>query len=485
MTLKTVFQQDGAIFRPIKDINLPKLQKLPAANYLVKFNPMVGYFLELTESFTLPKKLYGTAGSFAAKIVNTFESRGTNTGVMLAGEKGSGKSMTAKAVCKLMESLGHPTLIINQAYGGDAFNSFLSDINQPCAVFFDEFEKVYFEKEHQHALLTVLDGVFSSRKLFLLTCNQTRGIDPNLSNRPGRLHYWKEYSGLSAEEIREYSNDTLHNKSLVEQVVAASSVFQGAMNFDMLRALVEETNLYPDQKVADHLKILNIQPGYATPRRHTLHMKISGVEIPADALSPNSMLLTPSNFHIRGTSENRGLHISIDLQVLKKLLAGERKPINPATLVDGKDLSNPATRTLVRKANTSNRTEQVQQSSRSILEQLTGWMNPGKTEEKKRELNSQIKTIDAEIDAEYSADDTDFGKVDSLHSTMNALQKALDALEDDEDSLLVSFMPEDLTEMHAEHGRYVFKHKDFPVTLTVVRETEQDTRAAAYGYYGI
>ena len=107
--------------------------------------------------------------------------------------------------------MGIPTLLINSAYTGDAFFQFLYSIQQECIVFFDEFEKVY-DDDDQQSLLTVLDGTFPSKKLFLLTSNSTDMINIHLKNRPGRIHYHINFKGLSGEFIKEYIQDNLDNK---------------------------------------------------------------------------------------------------------------------------------------------------------------------------------------------------------------------------------------------------------------------------------
>ena len=307
---------------PAQSVDAPApLPKLPAANWLIKLDPKLGFYLEMADEFTLPAKLYGNAGQLASRVVSTFSRRGQNTGVMLIGEKGSGKSMTAKAICKLMVDLGHPVLLLTQPFTGADFLAFLTLIDEPCALFMDEFEKVYNDSEDQEAMLTVLDGVFPSRKLFLMTCNDYYRVDKKLSNRPGRLHYWIEYKGISPQEIREYAEDKLDNKKLVKDICTAASAFQNSMNFDMLRALVEETNLYPDLKVSDHLKLLNIHPGYADDCCYDIDLIVNGKSIPSDFMGsfhgenggfyPVMTRSNPVLFGVAGGETPTGMRINV------------------------------------------------------------------------------------------------------------------------------------------------------------------------------
>ena len=281
-SIEVVYQQSGSMIFPTQKTNSPEpLPKLPPANYMVKIHPKLGFYLSQVEGFELPKKMYGDSGTLAARIVNTFQKTSSNLGVMLEGEKGSGKSMTAKAVCLLMQSQDCPTILItndfiSDPYPADAFIEFLSLINQPCVVLMDEFEKV-FDADAQRRMLTILDGVFQSRKLFLLTCNVAYRLDTNLHNRPGRLHYWKSYKGLDSEVIREVCKDLLSDQSKTEDVVRVSGVFGGEMNFDMLRALISEVNLYPSIPVVDHLQILNIRPQLASSKVYQVVIEYRGI----------------------------------------------------------------------------------------------------------------------------------------------------------------------------------------------------------------
>jgi hypothetical protein len=140
---------------------------------------------------------------------------------------------------------------------GDAFNNFLQSIDQPCAILFDEFEKVY-EGKLQAGLLTLLDGVFSSKKLFLLTCNDSYRIDSHMKNRPGRLFYMFKFTGLSQEFIEEYCQDCLNDKTQIPAICRVTNIFN-QFNFDMLAALVEEMNRY-NETPQEALSVLNILP---------------------------------------------------------------------------------------------------------------------------------------------------------------------------------------------------------------------------------
>ena len=227
--------------------------KLEPVNYVVKFNEMTGqYSLEKTEMFVLPKKLYGDISFKAERILNTFKDRDKSTGVLLVGEKGSGKSQLAKLCCI---NSGLPVLLINENFYGSAFNQFIASIDEPIIIFFDEFEKVY-KREHQEYLLSLLDGNVTSNTLFLITCNNEYALDTNMINRPGRVFYNIKYTGLDEAFIIDYCKDNAEH--LTDKVILVSKICTN-FSFDMLKALVEECLRYFIDPT-DALDMLNIKP---------------------------------------------------------------------------------------------------------------------------------------------------------------------------------------------------------------------------------
>jgi hypothetical protein len=126
-------------------------------------------------------------------------------------------------------------------------------------VLFDEFEKVYSSDE-QEEMLTLLDGVFPSKKLFVMTCNNKWRVDQHMRNRPGRIFYMLDFKGLDADFIAEYCADNLKNKDNTDGVLTIGSLF-AEFNFDMLKALVEEMNRY-GETAQEAMKMLNAKPEF-------------------------------------------------------------------------------------------------------------------------------------------------------------------------------------------------------------------------------
>lgn len=282
------FIRSGNTFKVFPGNALDIQGSLPAGNYTVRFNPMEGFSLEEVEPFRMPGKVYGDCLRNADRIVNTFMSRDGNTGVLLTGEKGSGKTLLARQIA--IQS-GLPVIIINSDHSGDNFNSFLSSITQPCIVFLDEFEKTY-NRESQEKILTLLDGTYQSRKLFLLTSNDKYRIDNNMKNRPGRIFYLIEFGGLEEEFIIEYCQDNLKDQSYVPDVVRVSRLFD-IFNFDLLTAIVEESNRYGENP-KDLLGLLNAKPEYGGDISYSAVVKILDTTVPPGSTSSSTYELNPT-----------------------------------------------------------------------------------------------------------------------------------------------------------------------------------------------
>ena len=270
------FLKSGNTFRVSSKEAMDLHEKLPAGNYTIAQDMMGNFYLEQIDDFEIPAKMYGNTLRHTDRIINTFWERPQQTGVLLNGEKGSGKTLLAKNLSTELAKQGVPTIVINRDWKGDAFFKLMQDIDQPCVVLFDEFEKVY-DREDQEQILTLLDGVFGSKKLYVLTCNDKYRIDSHMRNRPGRIFYLLDFNGLDAAFIREYCEDRLNNKQYIDQICGLTSLFN-QFNFDMLKALVEEMNRY-NESPSEALEMLNAKIEYDDGAKFDIKLIDNGVEV--------------------------------------------------------------------------------------------------------------------------------------------------------------------------------------------------------------
>ena len=299
------FLKSGNTFRVATKESMDLHDALPAGNYVIKMDPFENFFLEHIEDFDVPSKVYGNVLRQTDRVINTFNNRGKSTGVLMTGEKGSGKTMLSKNICIEMAKQGVPTIVINQPWFGEKFNTLIQSIQQPAVVLFDEFEKVY-DREQQEQMLTLLDGVYSTQKLFILTCNDRWRVDSHMRNRPGRIYYYFDFRGLEEEFIREYCQDNLNNKSQIDTLCNIAGVFS-AFNFDMLKATVEEMNRY-DESPQEALRVLNVRAEFDSGTAYDV--KIYRGDEEANRISPQLWTGTPLakddlefSFHIQNPNE--------------------------------------------------------------------------------------------------------------------------------------------------------------------------------------
>lgn len=272
---------------------------LPLGIYTVDASPVGELFLRMARDFDLPDRLYGNTDRDAGRILGTFADRDCNTGVLLVGNKGSGKTLLSKVISNRAMAEGVPTIIVNKAWEPESFMTLMAFIEDPCVVILDEFEKNFpVRSGAQEKILTLLDGVMSSKKLFILTANDTWQISEFLINRPGRLFYSIEFGRLQEDFVREYAEEHLDNKANIDSLCRLGTLVRD-FNFDMLKALVEEMNRY-DESAMEALSYLNVNPiRYGRDRRFKISFSHPSLKEPIGLNSHVDDELDPMKFSLR------------------------------------------------------------------------------------------------------------------------------------------------------------------------------------------
>ena len=230
--------------------------KLPIGTYRLRFNQMTSeFYLVKIEDFKLPSKLYGDF-SICDRIINTFNNTEKNLGVLLTGEKGSGKTITAKKICL---NANKPVIIIDECFDQIELITFLADPSiESCVILIDEYEKVYCRGCNSTIILQLLDSASNSHHLFILTCNQTSDVSSYLLNRPSRIFYRKEYDSIPDDVITEIIECELVNKSFTKEFMEVLNKFN-VVTYDIIMSLLREVNLYNESPLSC-AKLMNFVP---------------------------------------------------------------------------------------------------------------------------------------------------------------------------------------------------------------------------------
>ena len=235
---------------------------LPVQTYLLIFNPMEGFSLKVHPDMEIKEKIYGVHDSKVKKVINSFQAFERNLGIILSGDKGIGKSVFARMMCKKAIEQGYPVIIVDEANQGLA--RFIESIDQECVVLFDEFDKTFSKHDmggEQSKLLSLFDGTAGGKKMFIVTCNELYGLNQFIVNRPGRFHYHIRFGYPKTEEIREYLQDKLSEEYYGEINKVIAFAARVNLNYDCLRAISFELNqgISFKEAIVD-LNILNMSP---------------------------------------------------------------------------------------------------------------------------------------------------------------------------------------------------------------------------------
>lgn len=233
--------KNGRILKQVED-TVQIIDNLPKKIYNLQFNAITSeiYLEEFADSFRFDFKIYGMETQLVNHIMKTFENTTGNLGILFNGVKGTGKTITAKIIAN---KTNLPVILVNSPMPGMA--EFISKINSPCVLFFDEYEKNFKRDSGSDAdILSIMDGVFNSphRRIFLLTTNNP-WVNENMIGRPSRIRYKKSFGNLQPEVIKEYLEDNLTDKDYIPEILEFMDSL-AISTIDILKSVVEELNIH-------------------------------------------------------------------------------------------------------------------------------------------------------------------------------------------------------------------------------------------------
>ena len=215
--------------------------------------------LEESSGLSLPSKVYCTQRDerFIDKVINSYNlSESGFTGVMLAGLKGSGKTVMAKVIAN---KSGLPIINIDKNIRPYILRNLVEKLGDTSVCFlFDELDKVLADYDDS-VLLQVLDGSDTKGKhMILFTCNDDDEISEYLIDRCSRIRYWRKFDEMSPSLIMEVLNDKLNDKKEVKSLTDFIKDNFEVCSFDNIASFVKEANDYPTVTYEELFEDMNI-----------------------------------------------------------------------------------------------------------------------------------------------------------------------------------------------------------------------------------
>lgn len=215
--------------------------------------------LEESSGLSLPSKVYCTQRDerFIDKVINSYNlSEIGFTGVMLAGLKGSGKTVMAKVIAN---KSGLPIINIDKNIRPYILRNLVEKLGDTSVCFlFDELDKVLADYDDS-VLLQVLDGSDTKGKhMILFTCNDDNEISEYLIDRCSRIRYWRKFDEMSPSLIMEVLNDKLNDKKEVKSLTDFIKDNFEVCSFDNISSFVKEANDYPTTTFEELFEDMNI-----------------------------------------------------------------------------------------------------------------------------------------------------------------------------------------------------------------------------------
>lgn len=249
----TVWSQSKNIFRPFYLNNeKPPIDKLPVGLYEYNYNMNTdeSYLTYKSDKFFFQHEIY-KIDDFNEIVLESYQKRGSSTGVLFNGKPGTGKTVHAKL---LANNSNLPIVYIAMEPHKMLLN-FITKISQPVCWVFDEFEK-YNINNYENVMLSVLDGMGKNDipHLFIFTTNSLN-INDRFLCRPSRIRYIKTFDTLPHDFFVKYIKSNLNDQNLFDNVM---SYVKNNLTIDVVKSVVEEVNTIGFRK--DILDTLNVKP---------------------------------------------------------------------------------------------------------------------------------------------------------------------------------------------------------------------------------
>ena len=205
---------------------------------------------------SLPSKVYTSKKDefFKKRVLTYFNNAFTDTtGVMLAGTKGTGKTIMAKVLAK--ES-NLPIIIVDSEYPEYRLIKYFKQISTPVCILFDEVDKSFDTEK----MLDFLDGLQkTSKKLVIMTCNNLHKVSEYLQDRCSRIRYLRKYTTDDNLEFLDVLINDMGIKN-VEEVSKFCRENIKLLSMDNIVAFLNEVKMLENEDITldEIISVMNI-----------------------------------------------------------------------------------------------------------------------------------------------------------------------------------------------------------------------------------
>ena len=215
---------------------------------------------KLNGEMNMPPAIYQTKKDkmFVERVLQNYLQADKNTtGVLLTGDKGTGKSVTAKIIAS---KANLPIVIINPDTEENLLEGFFKEFDTPICILLDEVDKNFSTKN----MLTFLDGMHkTAKKLVIMTANEEDGLSNFIKNRCSRIRYYRHYD--MHDDAQEYAELICEAKGIENKEEVVNFIVNNIKypSIDNISSFIDEVIFTKDWGLSlkEVLEFMNINVG--------------------------------------------------------------------------------------------------------------------------------------------------------------------------------------------------------------------------------
>lgn len=238
----------------------PYIRLEPAVYYIKKLQDGSYGLEKVSDNFKLPNRIYGDNKKLAVRVwdnyvLNSKAGKSTGDGILLTGSSGTGKTLIGKIISNIAIANKMPVIVVTDIAVTIDVISFIAK-QKDVVVFFDEFSK-NVDNKLQDTSLTMFSDDLDSRKLFILTENDSNTVSRFIRDRPGRIKYHLDFERVSDKVVLEYCEEFNVSEKMFKEIMN-KHIKSIHFSFDHLQAIVDEHIKHPNDELDYLIEILNV-----------------------------------------------------------------------------------------------------------------------------------------------------------------------------------------------------------------------------------